>query len=390
MATKETAVEQSVVIVFEGEQSLFQGTVSYADVAMKDLNRKLLPETYGYGLLAEMIKTPVAQFNIADMGEIHALTNHVLRNQKIRESLVEFNQNFCTGLATGLSFVKGNTEYYSISKEDSEAHQEALFATLETAGLIDKYSEILTVQVNHLLKEQKEATTEEASTMTEENVTITLAEYNSLKAIESVNDTNVALMAELNVKVKAYEDLIANLEDMLTEKDELIKSLEENTTNTEEEVNMSEFKITVKSFKEVEVRKTNEDKAVSMDAIDGMDVGAMIKARIKTVDVSKNVNNKIRENAPKAIVKVTNATHTGIDAVAVAAHKTANVIAKATNTTVLKSANAVDAVLDFVAPSTESVELSEMKKAKANAKEGEVFEVNGSSYKLVNGSLIVQ
>lgn len=385
MTTNNT--NQSVAIIVEGETTLLTGTIAYLNVEMKDLTRKQLLETYGYALFTEFVKDTIADFDLGTEAP-QLLAKQLLASKYIRESVVEFNQNFCAGLTTGHSLIEGDTKYYPMTKEDSEAHKEALVTTLQAANLMDKYADLLTRNI------EKSFSAGEESQVQEETVTITVAEYESLRSIEAVNDRNLELMAQLEARVKEYEVAIEGLGKQLDEKDAHIATLEkeltsvQTTTNTKEDTNMSTFKISVKSFKEVAVRETPENKVVSTSAIEGMDVGNLIKARVKAIEVSKGLNNKVREKSPETIVKVANATHTGIDAVANAAHKTTNVIAKSTNTVIQKSANAVDAVLDFVAPVEATVDMAAFNRMKSEAKDGDIVTVNGHEYEMKNGRLM--
>ena len=396
----------------------YHGIIGYTDVELVDEAHMHINQTYSYSLFAEIVLghiSPVAALN-ADIRVARQVLNDVLKNEAIMDVVSEFDENFCSGLAQGEYALGFGTKYYNFTAEEGLEHQEALFATLKGAGLVEAYENALNDILASMVANQQETNEDEVVEMTketpvveevvatvtaEETVTITVAEYESLKTFETMNDTNLELMSQLKTRVEEYETVIEGLGKQLDEKDARIKELNrkllaktfmagnKKPTNTKEEENMSTFKISVKSFKEVAVHTTPENKVVSSSAIEGMDVGNAIKARVKMVDVSKGLNQKVREKSPEVIVKAANATHTGIDAVATAAHKVTNVVAKSTNTAIQRSANAVDTVLDFIAPVEATVDMAAYRRTKAEAKDGDIVEIHGHKYEMKNGRLIV-
>lgn len=378
--------------------------------------------TYGAALLRSIIEQSYVETGIALLAERKsvstALTNFLDNVDGAWAMMDEFNTNFSTGLATGDYKLGLGIREYTITKEDSEEHKQALITTMVSVGLADA----LSTSVNETAKAIMETTVvveqakEEVVMTTEETVTITVAEYDALNSIAVIAEQNKKATDELIAKNTEFANLIAGLEKELTIKDELVAKRDteiaeltkqlakqnaavekltvavqkhKSEVKTKGEAKMSEFKLTVDVLNKVEVRATKEGKVTSSKEIEKKDVGNVVKATVKTVSVGKAVNNKIRTVAPEVIIKTANATHTGIDKVAIVAHKTTNVIAKSTNTVIAKSANAVDAILDTIAPTEHTVNISTLKRLKEEAKEGDVYEIDGYSYQVVNGKHIV-
>ena len=66
-----------------------------------------------------------------------------------------------------------------------------------------------------------------------------------------------------------------------------------------------------------------------------------------------------------------------------------NVNAKAINTGIQKLANAVDSILDFIAPVEATVDMAAYNRIKAEAKDGDIVEINGHKYQMKNCRFIV-
>lgn len=420
------------------------GVIEYAGILSHNVDTETANydhKTYTAALLREITAGSLATTGIEGITARPVLNSVVARFLELEggtELFNEFQENFSSALATGEYQLGFGSKYYNITKEDGEVHQEALLTTIEAAKLLPAYeqvmSDVATTFVANLnkaaeqqakiqeLKEEEAVTVEQpvvevveetvATTVeqpAEEVVTITVAEYNMLTAMESAMEKNTELLGVQQQRITEQEELlikaaaaldaqgkqaadlleqiknqsaqIADLTLKLAQKPVVLATPNTNT-NTEEETKMTNptFKIEIKDLKVVAARPAKEDKVVSKDAIEGLEVGTVIKAQVATVSALKSVNEKIRVKAPEVTVKVANATHTGIDKVAEVAHKTTNVIAKAANTTVLKSANAVDAVLDFVAPTEKRVDVAAIRRMTSTVKIDDVVDIAGRKY----------
>lgn len=401
----ESQVTQIVGEVVEKNIAIYSGVLVVAD-GQKAPKTVM---TYGFSVLAEMLAVmarPVIE--LRDDKQIRGLAKKALSVPGIKEILEYFNTNFAPGLVSTDYLLGIGARYQSFTVEEGTQHQQVLFEMIKSQKMLDAVSENLNASLAELVAvivpvEETETTTiEEEETM----ITISKKEFNEMQG--RIVEQDAQLVANEAAIKQAMEvsdkqaDIIVKLEAMLDELEHknvqlelhmkrMASKLENQSTQTEKvepTMTTTTFKLDLDALKEVSARVSNEDKITTKDFIKDSDVSAGIRARIATVETGKKLNEKIRVNAPKAIIATANATHTGIDAVANAAHKTTNFVANATHVTVQHSVNAVDAVLDAIAPSTESTIASAFKQIDASKKEGSTVTIGGFDYKIVDGKYV--
>ena len=350
--------------------------------------------TYGYAVLAEVLAS-MATVELTDEKEIRSLAKGSLQSVKgMREILEYYNNHFVAGLLTDNYELGVGARYQEFTVDEGLRHQKVLYEFIKTNGIEDNVKAYL--QSTLTAKQETVATTQKED---EEMVTITKEKYEAMQQQLEVQANQLAnnekafkqLMAQLDEQKAVIEKYDAALTKAEKANADLVKHIKElQTTNNEkvETTMTNEFKLNVDAMKEITARATDENKVTNKADIAKTEVSSVMKARIHTVSAGKSINNKVRENAPKAIVATANATHKGIDVVADAAHKTTNFVANTTHAAVQHSVNAVDYMLDAIAPTVDATVESAFKQIDAQKKEGAIVTIGGFEFQIVEGKYV--
>lgn len=375
--------------------------------------------TYGFGVFAELVDIMVADLiELKDIRELRQLAKGALVVPGVKEVIEYFNANYCPGLITNtLLGIDAYVQEFTVAEGDQ--HIESLRLMIESQNITDSLAAYLGEAVESIKKQSTKVTEKPAPKKEEKEettmITIAKEEYETLK---NTVETQGKLLAENKATFELAEQQIDQQQAVINKQKEIIdeqqavidsqlplieefkaevaKLQSENaalktksTTKVESEMTTAtDFKLNIDALKAIAPRPADKDKVTNKEDIKDIDVSAVIRARVATASTGKALNQKVRDNAPKAIVATANATHTGIDAVATAAHKATNFVAHTAHATVQHTTNAADYLLDAIAPSTESTAVSAFKNIEANKKDGAIVTVGGSQFKIVDGKYV--
>ena len=184
-----------------------------------------------------------------------------------------------------------------------------------------------------------------------------------------MEDENAKLKKELEI---AKKDLIKQTT--------LRKADAHKMTKLEKEVGRVKVQL-----KEHKARKVSEDKVIEVPK--DVEVGAVIKSRIKTAGAMDNAAQSIHKNAPEKIEAAAEKTKDGIQWVADRAKDTVDGAAKLTNWSTEKLGNSITLAADVIAPSKEAVAKSALRKTPADGEKPFVIIGGNKFYKEADGTL---